>query len=277
MRETIAAARSQADYYRISLEILRFATPLDVTALADDPSIPRGVFKVWLTRFREMVINHNPRMTMYRQSRVASGITFYSSGGNAEDKVLLVGLCGRSSNLCCATAMFLQYFPDERYDLVVLRDENWVGFTTGILGYASSLQATVERLQADVEIGRYRETRSFGVSSGGSPALLVGSLLKSARAICIGGKLPTDSEDHGKSPGAIALEEALRHCALDRSQAMAVYAGDNKLDATNARQIGRIVKLKLLPVPGISDHAIIEPLDREGRLTGLLREIGLLT
>jgi hypothetical protein len=277
MRAAIAAARSQADYYRISLEILRFATPLDVAALTDDPSLPVGVFKVWLTKFREMVMNHNPRMTMYRQSRVASGITFYSSGGNAEDKVLLVGLCGRSSNLCCATAMFLQYFPDSSYDLVVLRDDHYVGFTAGILGYASSLQATAERLRADIEMGRYRETRTFGVSSGGSPALLVGSLLKSTRAICIGGKLPSESDEYGTSQAASEMERALAQSDLGSSRAMAVFAGEHKIDAASARQLSRIAKLKLLPVPGISDHAIIEPLDREGRLTDLLREIGLLT
>jgi hypothetical protein len=274
MLGAIAAARGQADYYRISLEILRYATPLDVTALAESKAIGSGVFKDWLTKFRDMVMHHNPQMTMYRQGRVASGVTLYSSGGDRREKVLLVGLCGRARNLCCATAMFLQYFPDTAYDLVVLTDATKIGFTGGILGYAQPFVAAIEKLRADLEIEGYRETRTLGVSSGGSPALLAAALLKSTRAVCIGGKLPTDSDEYGKTPAAIELEAALRKTELDR--AVAVFASGNSVDVANAQKLAKVVRVTLMAIPDMDDHALIEPLDRRGELTGFFHSVGLL-
>jgi hypothetical protein len=249
---------------------------MEVAAIVKSGAVPEGLFKDWLTKFHQVVMARNPTPAKYQQTRIANGVTLYSAGGAPEQKVLLVGLCSRAQNLCAPTAMVLQYFPDDAYDLVVLRDIQLKGFSLGILGYAQPMQAVVTRLRSDIDIGRYRETRTFGVSSGGAAALLVGSLLEATRAVCIGGKMLTASDEYGKAQSTAEFENALRNSGLNPSRALAVFAAGNRVDGVNARQLARAFNVGLASIPGEKEHAFLESLDRAGRLADFFRTVGLL-
>jgi hypothetical protein len=272
--EAIAAARTEADYYRISLEILREATPLEVVALADSKAVPAGVFKVWLAKFRNMVMFRNPRTMRYRHTRLATGVSLYSSGP-PEGKALIVGLCGGSEDLCAATPLILQYFADDRYDFVVLRDLKRRGFTTGILGYANSPAELSARLLQDLSASSYRAIRCFGVSAAGAAALVLGPLMGATVSVCIGGRAPTRSSTSGVTDEAAAMEAVLRGTP-NSSRALVVYAAGHAEDAENARKLAELNTVSLFAVPDMTQHALVEPLDRRGKLGEFFRDVGLL-
>jgi hypothetical protein len=222
-----------------------------------------------------MILLQNPQPKAYRRLQIANGVSLYASGAS-KGKTLILGLCGGSDDLCAATALILQYFPDESYDFLVLRDVQRKGFTVGILGYGTSPQAAADRLKVDTDVTRYRDVRCFGVSAAGAAALLFGTMMNASRSVCIGGRPPTLSATSGQTEPARQLEDQLKSC-INPGRALVVHTAGHAIDAENARRIAQLNGcFELFEVPGMAEHALIEPLDRQGRLRDFLRDVGLL-
>ena len=134
----------------------------------------------------------------------------------------------------------------------------------------------MERIRTDLNTDDWSEIRCFGVSSGGAPALLAGTLLGAKRVLSICGRPPSISPEYGKIRGAIALEKCIRECSTDPERTSAVYAEGNRADKAYARQLAALMDLTLKSVPNHVDHNIIEPLHRRGELAAFLRTVGLL-
>ncbi len=273
--DALARARHEKDFYNIALQLIRFAAPLEISALVSNGSIKYEPFRDWLAKLHADLIQDNSRVTKFKHDRISDALSFYTNGTSPADKILIVGFCTRTHDLCAPTSLVLQYFPETDHDVLVLRDVKAVGFTAGIPTYASPLATAVERLRMDFRIDDYRGIRCFGVSSGGAAALLAGRILEAERAISICGRLPTALEC-GETREAIELESALSHSPSRPGQIAAVYPAGHRVDAANARRMARAIDdLILIPVPNLSDHSILKPLLRRGELAGFFRSIGL--
>ena len=227
--DAVRKAKSQHDLFRASSEFMQFACPLEVVELANHDELMPDIFRQWLSRFDKDMRKYDPVARRFEAHHKGFGVSFYSSGPRR--RRLIVGFCGQVHLLGIPTPIILQYFPDELYDFIVLRDPRNSGFTSGIFGYADSFEGVLDRLGP---ISIWRRMRTSGASAwrGGGPivasVLLNASVMVSWRpaAIGIGGV--------GKTPGAIRMEEVLR-AAKTSARLSAVYSANNDRDPAKPR------------------------------------------
>lgn len=273
----IDQAQSERDYFDISLKLVRFATPQEVASLATIGTIKHAPFKEWVDKLYAELKREHGHIAKYRHRRVLDGISFYSNGGVVGEKSIIVCFCTSTHDLCLSISVFLQYFPESKFDVLVLRDMNTVGFTHGIQGFANSLPAALDRLRVDFELGNYKDIRCFGASSGGAVALFAGSQFDASLAVCVCGRPPTALRvaKGGPPPPTIELENALRDCRYETGNAIAVFGEGHSVDAANAQRLADLMELTLVPVPDISTHVLFRPLLSAGKLGSFLESIGL--
>jgi hypothetical protein len=271
--ESLKAARSNDELFRISRGLMRLAAPAEVKALVESPAVPSGPFRAWLAAFYANVTRHRPDVTMHRHRLVTHDISFYSAGPGR--KRIVIGVCGQAHLLCSPTAVLLQYFPDDEFDVLVLRDPQGANYSMGIFGYANRFPAVVERLRVDLALDGYDDIRCFGVSAGAAPAILAGLMLNGSSIVSLCGRPPSVSPTYGREPGAIEIEERLRTAAPADGRIAAVFGARNEADARNAEGLAALVRLRLVPVD-LAEHGIVVPLHKEGKLTMMFRDVGLL-
>jgi hypothetical protein len=270
---SLAACRSQADFYKIRIDIMERATPAEMGMLLRNSNGAPAQFTAWLQDEWTIITNERPEIQPFQRSRIAPNILFYR--GPARGRTLVVAFCGKAGLLFLPIPAILQFFKAEESDVLVIRDPARMSFVDGIAGYAGSFPQTVDRLRRDLNIDAYDEVRTFGTSGGGGPALAGGVLLGARHAVSLCGHFPTSSSKYGAHPGSALMERIMRASPLTTGY-YAVFGDANAKDTKNAAALHEALGVRLRPVPGVSEHNVIFELHKERAVGALFREVGLV-
>jgi len=264
-----------ADYYRVSIDIQRYATPAEVAQLVSHSSTWPPQFQSWLKQLGGLIWERSQQPRSYQLTRIADDVSLYRQGTSTGRK-LIIAFCGAAQMLFMPTASWLQYFPETDFEFVILRDPGRMGFAGGIRGYAADFSGLLSRLDREIGFSKYADIRCFGASGGGAAALAAGITLAGSCAVSFGGHLPSASPRYGRDPQVQALDQILKAAPQPSSHLYAVFGADHVVDRDYAWQLAAAVTpLTLIAVPGVSSHNVVIELKKRGGLVRLLEETGL--
>lgn len=247
-------------------------TPLDFAGamersgpLADDHPLARTII-------RRQLSSHQPER--YRRRTISDGITLYSSLDHPRSqKTLILGWTGRGFRLGLPIVSFVQMLPCAQFDIVVLRDRHDLSFVRGVEGYADGLATLVSRLGADLRFSRYGGLITYGVSSGGPPALRAAHLLSAERGISIGGLLHWHVLRLLAGIDSPAFDVLCACRAPSRTRLISVYGQDSERDRLHADRLASLCPIERIPIRGIESHSVLFELLKRGRARAFLNHI----
>lgn len=262
---------SPTDYYRVQLEINKYASPSDVAVLSNRPIQWSEDFDGWLNGLTAVVASIRKEPAPYQLHELDRATSLYS--GEARASKLIVGFSGRAGLLLMPIAAVLQYLAPTGADLLVVREGYRGDERNG--GNGGSFVDMIERLRAAVGMTRYQEIRTFGTSAGGAAALAVGVLIGATRAASFSGHLPSSGVTYRGSASVAEIEDILRG-ARPATAFSCVYAADNKFDVKNAMALSRFLPLRHFPIAGVSEHNIVYALHKRNELAKVFADVGLI-
>lgn len=272
--DALRTCQSTTDYYRVQIEIQKYATPDDVVALRQHPGPWPGEVDEWIGKLHANLTMATPVVQDFRLHRLGETTCLYSGPSRAPN--LIVAFCGKADLLFMPIGLVLQYFSTKRHAVLVLRDPARVGFTGGMAGHSSTFREMIDKLRRELDFSRFDSIRAFGTSGGGAPALAAGLLLNAPSAVAFSGHLPSASKQYGSEAASAELERIFRSAPPGPAYAC-VYGADNKADSRNAAAIAASMAartVRLIPVPDDA-HNVVYPLHKRRQLASLLAMTGL--
>ena len=269
--ERLAASKARPEQYVVFIDFARLATPTDVEELNrhDLPDTFGRQFEILYDRVERAYPGHRGFQLVPLHSSA-----FLYSAPTTGRKNLVIAFCGKGQSLMMPVALFLQFFSEQDFDVVVLRDFPPSGFTEGIADFGESVRSVLSRLDRTIGFARYRSVRTVGTSGGGVASLAAGLILDAASACCVSGHLPSTSSRYAGSAGAIALEEVLT-TTQSECRLHCVFGAKNPVDKREAEAISKIRPVTLVPIDGCHDHTVLFYLFENGRLTSFLDQVRL--
>lgn len=253
-----------AGAYRVAIDIENRFTPAEVNALPlFTGGLPRETRRqLWKTR--RMMRRGHPRIRTYQRSETARNATLYRGAPTADR--LLVVFCGIAGRPMIPTPVFLQFIPETRHDVLMLRDPTGNAYTHGVPGLGNDLQETLNQLAGQIDFTRYRETRALGVSSGGAAALCTGILLGSTLALSFGGRHPSCSRRARTGNRADRFDTLVAPLLAESGTWLANFRAENHpADEEGARSLrATLPACRDLVVTGTSNHILLAELAGQG-------------
>ena len=202
---------------------------------------------------------------LYRYEPVVPGVNFYRGRPSQAGRGLIVVLSGRHSRPMLPISLFLQHFPAQLFDILLLYDATNAHYTDGVAGYADSLFALTRKVHADFGSAGYARVYHYGVSSGGFPALRMGLMAPTHRSIAIGGlfQWPINRLQSGEN---LPSFDPICACNAARIHNLACVHSTLDRDVHHARRVGRTVKARNITIPSTNEHNVLFPLYATGRL-----------
>ncbi len=210
----------------------------------------------------------------YRRSDPLPGVTFYSGRqGRRADKTLLINLTGARGYAMLPMAELLQYWPDEQFDIVRLRDVERDFYRAGFDGLRMALPLGLKALGEIVHSDAYRRVIVLGFSMGAFPALIGGRAIGAERAIALGGLAPWDIHHLLSGDRAVAYDGLCACDAVGATALTAVYCDGHLRDRHEAQRAQRAVGARLRPISGSDSHNPIDVLRKRKELRGFFRQM----
>ena len=270
----LQGCQSVTEYYRVQIEIQKYATPFDIAALGQHPGSWPGEFDAWIGNLHSDLVLATPAVQDFRLHRLGDAVNLYSGPSRAPH--LIVAFCGKADLLFMPIGLMLQYFSAKRHVLLVLRDPVRAGFIGGIAGHSTTFREMIDKLRRELDFSQFDSIRTFGSSGGGGAALAAGLLLDASSAVSFSGHLPSASPRYGSEAASAALERILRS-AMPGPPYACVYSASNAVDSQNAAALASAISVRsvrLMPVAG-DGHNVIYPLHKRRQLASLLAMTGL--
>jgi hypothetical protein len=204
-------------------------------------------------------------------------VNYYRAQGGTNVKTLLIGFCGNANRLMLPIPVFLQFVPEDGYDVLILRDPSRTGYLRGVPGFGGDLVKVAEAIRANVHIGSYREVRCVGTSGGGATALYTGLLLDVRRAVSVGGRHRTlckrvvegDSEFSGEE-----FDFLVQGLGPADTELFNIFGERCERDIEGARSLERYLgRLQPIRVPDLADHNVLAYLLQKGSLPNFFNRI----
>jgi hypothetical protein len=272
VKAALAACVTTADRYRVQIEAENLLAPLEVDALHDADLDPPA--RVWIDRLWSLCNGVARPRQAFRRLDLAANATYYEGPGAERGRVLVVAFTGVGLRLMMPVAPFLQGLPAERCDMVVLRDADRNSFLCGVPGYAQDFPALAARIAADIPSGRHAEWRTLGTSAGGAAALAMGAVAGARLALSLGGGHPigfaTRQGDRRLDYEALGSAVA---AAQPGTRLVCAHGRACTKDIVRSRLLAMAVRGSVLEVEGVSEHAVLTPLMREGTLARFFSEV----
>lgn len=259
-----AKRRTPAEAYRLAIDIENRLAPAELAALplltGDLPWKTRR--QIWRTR--RLMRHGHASARAYRREELAPGATLYR-GAPSADRLLIV-FCGTAGRPMLPVAVFLQFIPEDAFDVLVLKDPTGKAYTAGIQGLGDDLRIGLDLLSEKAAFGRYRQIRTLGTSAGGAAALYAGVLLRVDVALSFGGRHPRLSRRAGSDERTGRFDELVAPLLPTcRTWAANFRAEGNPADRDGSVSLHESLPFcRDLPVPGISNHALLGELATEG-------------
>jgi len=202
---------------------------------------------------------------LYRFEPVVPGVNFYRGRASQAGRGLIVVLSGRHNRPMLPISLFLQHFPSQLFDILLLYDATNSHYTDGVAGYADSLFALTRKVHDDYGSAGYERVYHYGVSSGGFPALRMGLMAPAHRSIAIGGlfQWPINRLQSGDN---VPSFDPICACNASHARRLACVHSTLERDVNHARRVGRTVKARNVTIPSTDEHNVLLPLFATARL-----------
>ncbi|MFK7751730.1 MAG: hypothetical protein AB8B51_04200 [Sedimentitalea sp.] len=183
---------------------------------------------------RYRVVNHGPHVTFYRASPPQ------------KERNLLILFAGRDGVLFAAACTILAELNHPNLDVVLLRRAPGYDFRAGLPGYGRSLTQMFTTLGRIVNVARYANIGTAGVSMGGVPAIAAAQHFNARIGLSISGRYPTMDDPVALCQNPPAFEPFCDCNQRPGPQLATVFGAKNSSDLASAlrlRSISRSVKL----------------------------------
>ncbi|OYU77415.1 MAG: hypothetical protein CFE32_05540 [Alphaproteobacteria bacterium PA3] len=241
----------------ITLE--NICTPTEFLEIASRP-VPSGIAPmVALTATRILSLHARPKR--FQKIDIAADVTLIKPV-TAVARRLVVCFCGGAHRLMLPLPVFLQIVPEDQFDLLILRDRSRRLYLGGATDLGKTFAETLSLLSAFIMANGYQETRCYGVSSGGAPALYAATALGAGIGLSISGKHPTTLLDDIQFPegfDGMELDMARAPAALPqpRPDLKAIFGAGCPRDHEGAKVMAsHLTGLGCLALDGCADHNI---------------------
>lgn len=271
-----ADCKTLADLYRRLIQLENVCSPLEFAQIANSDYAPNQLKDKLKSTIRLMTAG-SVGLRRFKRHAIAPNVDFYSLGPGAS-KVLLVCFCGNANRLMLPLPVFLQFVPDDRFDVLALRDPRQALFLKGIEGVADHFSTVVDQVASFAARNGYNDVRCYGTSAGGAAAIFAALRLGASAGISIGGKHPSLLLTKANFPVGSSgeeLDDAIASLPAGRStngpRLIAAYGQDYEPDRLGAETLAsRVPNLIIAPVPGCSIHNLCDWLLAQDRLTKFL-------
>lgn len=177
-------------------------------------------------------------------------------------------------------------FADHRLNVIYLRDLRKRAYLRGVGSLADTEAGTIAALKGMLaELGAPR-TIAMGSSSGGFSALRYGALLEADEAVSFSGPTDLTSVYEGARPviwnpnyfiqAIIERETDLPRDLVPviagsrRTRFTQYFGAEAEGDERQARRLEGLERVELIPVPGVSDHFVVDHMIGDGSFDALL-------
>ncbi|MCB1865594.1 MAG: hypothetical protein KDG50_09185 [Chromatiales bacterium] len=265
---------SVSELLMTQLELENTCTPVEIMKILEGfHALPLTV-KPHMAKLAIGMRQGSLRVRQFTREPVAEHVTLYRGDhpvGTDANKALLICFTGNAHRVMMPISMFLQFVPESRFDLLLLRDPKKLNYLAGIPGYADAPELLLDRLQRDLKgWSRYEWKTCYGTSGGGAAALYAGCYLNVERAVSVGGQHASRSERLKESlaknqfpPEQIGsldrlIEQSASTCS---TQFLAVFGADFESDRAGALSLQACFPdCRLHPIAGLNNHAIVRHL-----------------
>jgi hypothetical protein len=253
--------KTLAGFLKLQIDVENTATPTEaITFIRSQSGISLALNPILKKLERQILETHEQPRNFIKQT-ISDNALLYSGPKNGADKSLLVCFCGRANRLFMPIAAFLQHFPEDSYDVLVLMDPAKLGFIAGIPGFARGFRNSLIKLNETIQFETYRELITFGTSGGGAAALYSAIFLGAQRGTSIGARHPSlfgPTRQRLQAEGYSGNEmEVLVNASLSTSRTALrnVYGELNLSDSRSARIFEQTLpNLRLIEIANTADH-----------------------
>ncbi len=257
---------SQNSFNRLHIELENVCAPAELARLGDLEKAGRlpPAGRAWVHKLRKLSpdLFDNPRPFVRRA--IGKNFFFYRCpDSNPAERGLLVAITGNAQRLLLPVSMFLQAVDPAKWDVLVVIKAKGTTYLDGLEGVASDFPGVIDYIVRTFNPSTYRRTIVFGASNGGFPAAWAAVLMNAERGICVCGVLPNPVP-----PAALPPADA-----GDRPDLCFVYGRDSVRDADPAFTLQALYGGRLLPVPDIAVHNVLEILLERQELNAFMDRI----
>ena len=213
------------------------------------------------------------------RKNIRANIKLFSSPGRTEEKTLAICFAGNAQRLMMHISCFLQHLPDNKYDVLLLKDPSKNGFRNGIAGISKDCESLIVELDNLVDRSAYKSVVSFGVSGGGLPSLWTALQLQLDKGISISGRSPTDlGWEQIDSNGYISdTLSTLTAQANPHPNLLHVYSETHEIDKLSAFKLARIIPIHTLSVRSKTNkkigHTAVKPFLEQGMFASFIEVV----
>lgn len=277
--KALQECRTPAEFYRVRITIENLLTPTEFLGLIRMAGQFPEQVREWFKMFEIAMLSGNTQIQNFRRTPLSPNIDFFESEeSGVNSRTLLLSFCGiyPFRPLALPTAIFLQYVPAIRFDVLVIRDPSALCFLRGVPDYADSIDALLRKIERELPLNKYQSIRSSGMCAGGYASLVAGELLNAECAVSFGGAHPTRSLhlDSFKKAGLDGYEADAVLGNMDRINSINIsniYAQENSWDKERAKSLhGMFPSLRNVEVATASSHLLASELLQRNELKHLL-------
>ncbi len=288
-KDLFPESASEADLIRTQIRIENEYTPLEIAELLDSQHPLPDTISARMGELTKHMGDGSETPRKYQRKAISENVFLYESQkckASYSDKALLVCFCGNWQRLMMPISLFLQFVPEEQFDVLLMRDPQKLNYLNGIPGYSDTLAGCVERLQQDLNLeNNYTWLSCYGTSGGGAAALYAGSYLEASRAVSVGGRHPSTTQRLAESLIKLGHSES-QVWALDEmvsgkpssaeTELLTVFGAGCTSDRAGAVGLQkRLPRCKLIAIDGINNHSIVGRLLKKHEFQGFLNRFVL--
>ena len=274
--------RTINEFNRLHITLENVLPPADIGEIirgvrARLSSMPEPVahwFAMWESRFARV----GGPLQRYVRRQVVPGMVAYAAPGSDDERssrTLVVAFAGDANRLMMPIALFLQHCPSDRYEFALLFDGTGGFFLRGVEGLGTSLPQAIDGIAAHLRPSTYRRTMTFGCSGGGLAAVWSGIALGVDRVVSVGGVTPSMIFDRVRRErlGDETFEKLLATHRGPLPEIVLTSGEHNERDRGKAVEMGAILPVKHVIVPGSADHNMLHDAWQLGTLQSLLDRV----
>jgi glycosyltransferase involved in cell wall biosynthesis len=178
---------------------------------------------------------------------------------------LLVCFCGGARRIGIPLQFFDRWMEPLPAHVLYLRSSTPLRYGDGVPELGASVGETATALRALATAMNVKRLAVLGISGGAYPGLLMGALAGADRIVSLSGLLA------GREPGAFVaeIEQALAQ-SPPTAQALCLFPGNNASDLAAAEALRDAPRVRLVSMPGTSEHNLMPVLALRDHLPGLL-------
>lgn len=276
MHKIFDDCHSISDFYKKLIEIENNYTPAEFSEIWENKESLSEKIKPSISKTISLMQKGTDEIRPYQRNTISLNVNLYHTESNLK-KSLLICFCGVANRLMMPVPVFLQFIPEDQFDVLVIRDPSEHGYVHGIPAFSKDLLETSKLLKEVIDLNRYNDLRCLGTSGGGSAALYFGILMHAKIAISVGGKHRSLSDKVNSEEHLISgfefdnLIGNINHEEIT-TQLFAVYGDGSERDKVGAYSLKKYLKnCKLVTVKDIKEHNVLGILLQRNQLSSFLK------